>query len=411
MAHLDPFEAMGTEEMGFVWISEIIGSRYLERRQYAATKRIVRLLGRYYDSRPSPDIQSTWIPILSKFLSLCENFSITESPPHPELVALRILWCGPQDADFGPALLPTLASMMSPDHPLQSRKLALAVFCRFPRGWFSSQTETVSGHRLDKLLQAVGDPFRFPPEPPQDQSGKLERRVYYWPMEAVVVLIEFASSELRRSHLRPSNFASCEDLLSTDEGRREALQCMLHTASTQPEFLCTPAKIIAAVRHLEELLCLHTAQVVIMWAWIAGMDCDGRNLIEGETFRFYQTHGVQSLASLKWCIIQNFDEDMDLRVDPTRLFAARYEGPPFRVGRSRRPSQLLDLTRGISDEEEWETDRVLSHACLLRRLYHLFGYNPKTWQEKVGEVGEGREVVLEHSITPDPFVDWGCDYP
>ena len=351
-------------------------------------------------------VEPAWTSLLLKFLSLCEKFPTTESPPHPGSIALRILSRCSHD-NFDATHIPTLASMLSPDHPLQSRKLALAAFCRFAPQWFSPQMETVSGHRLNRLLQAVGDPLRFPPEPLQDQDGELERTTDYEPMEVVVVLIEFASSELWQSHLHPSNFASCEDIASTDD----TLRRMFGTAlKKRPGFLCTPTEIVAAIRRLEELQCLHTAQVVIMWAWITGMadtmEQDGWKLVGGETLRFYRAHGTRSLAALKWCIING-----DLKFQRTKLFAARYEGPPFRVRRSRRPSNLSYYQ--IPYQEEWATDCVISQACRLRRLYHLFGYDPTTWEEAVGagEANEKREAIPKHSATPDPFVGWECDYP
>ena len=231
VVHLDPFEAAGTEEMGFIWASEILNSGYREGGQYLMTGEILRLLGRFYGSRRYPsDIQPAWISPLLKFLSLCEKSPAAESSPHPGLVALCILLGGLQGGDFGTTLLPTLTSLLSPDHPLRSRKLALAVFCGFARGWFSPQMGTVPAHRLNKLLRAVGDPFYFPPVPPQDQDGEFERQGHYWPMGAVVVLVEFASSELWGGHLCSSNFVSSEDGLSTYEGKRTALGCMLGAA-------------------------------------------------------------------------------------------------------------------------------------------------------------------------------------
>ena len=416
MTHLDPLKVRGTGEIALLWIAEVINSGYPEKQQYLMTSKVVRLLGRYCKSHPnSIHQQSTWVPPLLKFLALCENFPATESPPHPGLITLWILSKNPQDADFGPDILPTLASMLSSDHPLRSRKLALAVFGRFTSGWLS-RVETASGHRLDKLLQAVGDPFHFPQEPSRDQDRELERTVGYEPTEVVVVLIEFASSELWRSHLRPSNFTSCEDILSTDNGRTFTLRGMFLIALTElSEFLCTPTKIVTAVRCFEELGCLNTARAVIAWAWVSGMadvmDEDSWKLIEDETLRFYRTHGLRFLAAMKRCIIQNSDGLLQLR--QVNYFAARYEGPPFRVKRSRRSSNLSYRTGGIHNRAEWEIDRVISQACQLRRLYLLFGYDPTTWQEAVraGEVDENREVLSGHSDTSDPFVGWECDYP
>ena len=396
--------------MGFLWIREILNSGYPEKEQCLMASEVVRLLWRYRSlSRRPSYVQSAWGPPLLKFLSLCENFPTTESPPHPALITLGILSGGLQNDDFDPIIPPTLASMLSSDHPLRSRKLALAVFRNFTPGWFP-QMETVSGHHLSKLLQAVGDPFHFPLELPQ-----LETTVEYQPMKVAVALIEFASSELWWSHLRPSNFASCEDILSTDEGRRSALLGMFWTALWEwPEYLCTPAKIVTVVRRLEGFGCLNTARVVITWGWVAGMadvmDQESWKLIESETLRFYRAHGMRSLVALKRCIIQN--TNMGLQHDQIRFFEDRSEGPPFRAGRSRRPANLSDRTEGRQRREEMWTDCVISQACQLRRLYHLFGYDPATWQEAAGaEVDEKREVLSGRSFTPDPFIGWECDYP
>ena len=120
ITHLDPFEVTGTEEMFFVWISKILDSRYPEKGRHLLASEIVQLLGRYYHRcQYYTDIRSAWIPPLLKFLSLCESFPTIGSPPHPGLVALRILSIGPEDADYGAALLPTLTLTLSPDHPLQ----------------------------------------------------------------------------------------------------------------------------------------------------------------------------------------------------------------------------------------------------------------------------------------------------
>ena len=49
---LDLFEAAGTEDMGFVWTSEILDSEHLEDwRQYVVTSEILGMLGRYHRPR------------------------------------------------------------------------------------------------------------------------------------------------------------------------------------------------------------------------------------------------------------------------------------------------------------------------------------------------------------------------
>ena len=408
VTHLNPLEAVDDNEMGFSWISGILNSGYTEEEQYFMASATVRFLSRYCRSHPhrlSFRTQSAWIPPLLKFLSLCESFPIKSSPPCPMLITLRFLLDCPRDADFGTALLPTLTSMLSPDRPHQSRKLALAAFRRFV--WHSPM-EAVSVHGLNNLLRAVGDPFHFPPESPQDQDGEREIPVHYEPMSAAVILIEFASLELWQSHLHPSNFTSYEDVVSTDEGRRSALREMFEVAFYErPELLCTPTKIVTAIRRLEELGCLNTTQVVITWAWVTGMvdemDQDGWRLIGDETLRFYRSHGMRSLDSLKRCII-----DKNPRRYRTCLVHMRFDGSPFRVGRSRRQPQVTRWMVKEQLQEEWDMDCVISQACQLRSLYHLFGCDPTTWQKAigvgVGEVDEGREALPEHPVIPDPFM-------
>ena len=95
-----------------------------------------------------------------------------------------------------------------------------------------------------------------------------------------VVLMEFLLSDLWGNHLHSSIFTSCEEILSTEEGRRTVLRCMFDMVSPSwSEFLCTPAKIVAAIRCLEELQCPNTAEAIILWAWtvcvVSTVDYDG----------------------------------------------------------------------------------------------------------------------------------------
>jgi len=413
--HLNPFQAMGTGEMGFLWISEILNSRYSGYEQDLMISWVVHLLGKQFYSggqEPFSDMQSVWIPPLLSYLTRCEK-TYAESPsPYSGSIVLGILSNSPGYANFGTTLLPILMSTLSPTHPLQSRSLALQIFHRFVSGWFSSRMETVSNSELEGLLRAVGDPFHSAPDILQD--GKLIGTAEYNSMMAAVVLIEFASSDLWRNHLHRSNLASCEEIASTEEGMRAALSCIFDvTKESWPEFLCTPIKIVAAIRRLEELQCPNTAEVVIAWAWITGLgsvaDRDGRKSIEDETLRFYQTHGVYRLAALKRHITY-----ADLMFQCVWFFGSRYEGSPFRVGSTRRQALIV---REVRWRERWDTEFFVSQACQLRRLYHLFGFDLTTWEEavRVEDVDEEMEVSSERSVAPDLFVDplgdWACDYP
>jgi len=270
LGHLDPFSIAHNVEYGFSWVADLLNSRYSDYDRYSMASTVIQLLGKHVDSINSWQLDPGWVSALMNFLSLGEQFYSTGSPLYPGLLALRILLSSPGNLDFGTVILSILTSTLIPTHPLKSRSLALGIFHRFMVGWFSPRMASVPNKDLDKLLQAVGDPFQFPDLLLQD--GQPVVTADYKPMKAAVALIEFASSDLWRNHLQRPNFASCEEILSTDDGRRAALSCMFDTtAHSWSEFLCTPGKIIAAIKRLEELQCLNTAEVVILWAWTPGV--------------------------------------------------------------------------------------------------------------------------------------------
>ena len=397
---------MGSAELGFLWITEILNSEYQGNPCEWLTGEVVKLLGRHFfreNSQYLIDVQPACIPPLLGFLSLSEQLDATRST---RFIALRILATSPRYADFGPMILPILTSTLLPTHPLQARRLVLNIFLRFMSGWFSSQMGDVPSKDLEGLVQAVGDPFQSLVLPLQD-----EEPVYppdYDPATATAVLIEFASSDLWQNHLRRSNFTSFEEMVSTRDGKRTALEGMLGTAlDPLPEFLCTGPKIAMAIRRLEELRCLNMAEVVIMWAWTVGLvdpeDHDGWKLIGRNTLRFYQTHEMEHLIALKRHVIDMLTDLGQPRIVEERRRAFRFGGWDFTE---------LPILKLVPDFE-YRTYLHLSQACQLRRLYRLFGYDSATWEDAVTaeEMGGKMDVSLGHSVALSPFVDWVCDYP
>jgi len=406
LSNLDPLEVINSGKYGFLWLGDILNSRYPDDERHAAANRVIQLLGkRFYPTEPGPEeFSSSWIPPLLDFLSLCEKLHSAEGS-----AALRILSYRQRYSDFGARIIPVLTSTLLPTHPLQSRVLALKIFRRFAPGWFSSQIETILHKDLDNFLQAIGDPFQFPDYSLQD--GRSVDTADYEPMEAAVILIEFASSDLWRNHLCRSNFNSCEESLFTEEGKRTALSCMLDTATRLlPDFLCTPAKVVAAVKRLEELQCLNMAETVLLWAWTANVmdvgDHSAWGLIERGTLNFYRTHGMRGLSALSRHITNKTTETLHVE-----FLLTHYRGEPCRVGSVRQPVSIKQ------DEQEWTRRQIedlrVAQVCRLRRLYHLFGYDPETWKEAVAadEVDEGMDILSAQPVTPTQFTNWACDYP
>ena len=396
---------MGDGELGILLIADILNSGYLEKECYQMASEVVQLLWKWFNSVPSPVVHHHWIPALLGFLLLCERFSPTESLPHPGFVTLRLLSASSLYDGFSEMILPILTSMLQPTHPLQSRSLALVVFNRLRNEWFSSQMEKTLYKDLSGLLQAVSDPFQFPDPPIWDGQPKV--MASYNPMMAAILLIEFASSDLWQNHLHQSNFTSCEEIMSTRDGRRAAFKCMWSIAAhSQSELLRTPGKMIAAISYLTELQCLNTAEVIILWAWTAGVvdpvDYNAWNLIGSITCDFYKNHGC--LTTLSQHIT-----DTPMEAEPVKSLVESYGHIPYWV---RQPpvlgTQPMDMAK-----------LCISQACQLRRLYHLFKCNPTPWRNVVAiegakvELGAGERSggLSRYDALPDQLMDWVCDYP
>jgi len=406
LVRLDPFQAMGSGELGFLWIAEIVNSGYEEEWRERVASQVVESLGKNFfpkDLAPSIRMQPAWIPSLLGFLSLREKL---DRQGGLSFIALRILAISPRSTDFGTSALPILASLLLPTHPLQSRRLALQVFSTFTPGWFSSQMENVPNDDLSKLVQAVGDPFQSPDLPLQD--GRPVDLRYYNPMMIAAILIGFASSDLWRNRLRRSNFTSLEEIVSTWDGKKATLERIAHHGQL-PESLFVATGIFMAIRRFEELQCPNTAEVLLMWAWTIGVvdpvDRDGWQLIVHNTLRFCETRRMERLVTLKRHII-------DRTMEPV------YVGLSV-IGRHGE-SKVKDFIRNLPvlklEPDSWSRFRTfvcLSQACQLRRLYQLFGYDTTTWKDAVAasEVGEKSDVSSERSVTLSPFMDWACDYP
>ena len=151
-----------------------------------------------------------------------------------------------------------------------------------------------------------------------------------------------------------------------------------------------------------------------MWAWTTGvvdpMDHDAWRLIGDDTLRFYQTHGIGRLTALGRYITDTTGE-----ITHRGFLVVYYSRFPFRVGSVRRPHPIVGVSRPQSHCEHYG-DFNVSRACQLRRLYHLFGYDPTTWKEAaaVKEVDEETELEVSSELSvvkPVQLLDWKCDYP
>ena len=193
-----------------------------------------------------------------------------DSTPHLGLIALRILLGTPWNW-FDATILPILMWTLLPTNPLQSRGVALKIFNLIGSSLFSpwlsnefteSVVETISDKGIERLMEAVGDPF----QPATDsQDGDSVGTA----MEAAAILIESASSNRWKKHLRRSNLTSCEEIASKED--RRALEKMLDGLVYRwlgPNR--NLGNIPTAIGRLRELQCPNIAELVITWAVAAG---------------------------------------------------------------------------------------------------------------------------------------------
>ena len=388
--------------MVFSFIADILSSSFLEVDRYLMASNAVQLLENHFFPREHRgfgieviSVERTWIPLLLAFLALSEEFYATQSPPYAGSIALRILSAADKPTYFDTAIFPILSSTLLQAHPLQSRTLALKVFnASFP--WLLSlQMGDVPVGNLKDLLQAVGDPFVFTEDTyPRYRKTRLFGP-YYEAFGAAVILIGFASLNLWRNHLHPSNFTTCEEFLSTEEGKKITIKHMLH-AQLRLELLRTAVEVVAAIERLEDLQCWNTVEVVIMWAWTVGVldagDVGTWGLVGRSTHSFYQTRGMGHLKALE----RHITNGVPL---PHHIFERKFQ-PRTGLRRLALPG-LLD----------WDAQLLISQVCRLKSLYCLFGRDPTTQEGAVasGEAGKGMDLSL--AVTPVVFVDWTCDYP
>ena len=405
LVHLNPFETYSSARMGFTLIADILSSRFQEDDRYLMASKVVQLVGNFFfprkdDNIPSPEFSrdDAWIPPLLGFLLLSEKLyaNATGPLPYAESFALRIVSAVGLSVDLFKTNLPILSSTLLPTHPLQLRCLALKAFYETFQRLPSSRMEDVPAEKLKNLLRAVGDPFLFTEDTSLLDRGSQLLEGKYKPFYTAVLLIEFASSNLWRDHLHPSNFTTCEAFMSTEEGKKTTAGRMFSVVSRSwPRLLGTTAKVVAAIERLEELQCPSTAEVVIMWAWTPGFlyvkDRDAWRLIERTTLSFYQTHGIGRLKALERHLTNKIPYRFDLH---------HWEAP------DQMANGLLQAPRGSL---EGGAHFHLSQVCQLRRLYCLFGRGPTGWEAVAGEEEKGTDSSL--TVAPVLFMDWACDYP
>ena len=319
----------------------------------------VILLGKRFDPPPwteSPsDIRATAIRPLLDFLQLNERHPPEHPPPYPGIIALQAVLATAEHEYFDPAVLPVLTCTLPSTHPPQLRTLALRFFQQPGFDWCSSSAEVFSDMDRASLLEAVGDPFQFTQDPSYWDTES-STTAPYEPMQTVALLIEFASSNLWQDHLLSSNFASCEEVISAEEGRALAFRCMTERSFIRTRLLNSVSRLLLAIRRLQELECWDTAGVVVEWTWT------------------------------------KINDDTKAANHDTHEPMAREALVHFHLRQMQRKGTLLRRIREETSLINADLTNV-SQACQLRGLYQLLGCNSVMWEETAA-VGKVDEIPL-----------------
>ena len=226
---------------------------------------VMQLLECYFRSEgpESLNVHPTWITPLVRFLSLYGGFHTEDSLSTARYIILRILSTFPAPPDFNATILPLLILALSPTHPLQLRHPALQFILGSMHQWLI--TEDVPDTDLNDLLTAVGDPFESTLELDDGLSIGATR---YDPMMIVATLIGFALSDQWCGHVHSTNFITCEDMVSTEEGNIAFRHALDMTSPAWPVFLLRSKNLDRALARLKGLGCPETAQALD--AWVSG---------------------------------------------------------------------------------------------------------------------------------------------
>jgi len=104
----------------------------------------------------------------------------------------------------------------------------------------------------------------------------------------------------------------------------------------------------------------------------------------------------------------------DTHMDITHFtyIARKYEGVLCRVGSVRQPDPVLAPCPDATPRDPMVALPIYQ-ICQLRRLYHLFGYDPTARREAAtAEGGEQTTDVLSgRPVAPVSFMYFACDYP
>ena len=372
-------------------MESIIGSNHpIEARCHSA-KLVMHLLD-------NPEIDrffsfATYGRTLLRFLELCEDH-YRSSPPfasvpelhipsgaNPEIIAIQILRISTGEecdlTDLAPMLISVLTRILRPDDRLRARALGLGLFARLCRCRPSLPiSDGITPQVCARLMDAIGDPLQQSETPvdPLTLTNTLSLFERYGDgidqYNNVGILLGLTMSDVWRDHLRPSNFASCAEIMSRELARRQVLDTISRIAkivTDSTEGQDRSAMLVKALDRLKGLGNPGAVQFMLLHIWSS----NGMYLFKEETWKWlktetlelFYTHGTEYLDAFAMHIRNGFCPGATVTTTAFKFRGA--DSAQCRV-RVRDWGGMLE-TPGLEKVQA---------MCIVRGLYQAVGWDP-----------------------------------
>jgi len=384
----------------FTWLGAVLSSDYLDVDKYELAGLMLMFMHGKAVTKWGGDrskLESPHYPVvLSHFLLLHEKCNKEGLKPkdrswefdplvlprvHPATIALRLLLGTPKDTLILPVFLVTTPALQRSQRGGDARVVALKLFNHHRNWLFSPRVEALLPAHRAELLRSIGDPFDistalYPKGTQVHDPGNTHLSA-----KVMGLLLALSSSETWRNHLHPTNFASCDTIMSGEEELCNTITFFSNWSGA----LKGPegnnfSGLMLGVNRLKQLRCHSAVKLILLSIWSTPItplyDQEVWRWVELQTLELFSARGEEHLGIFVSQIKKTYGNAMVDLV--ARLKRSEGEndlpnfGSPFRVdGVGHRVR-----TNDPRDPGLWNSKYNFYTMCQLRRLYRLLEHDP-----------------------------------
>ena len=385
----------------FTWLEAVLDSNYPDTDKYELSGLILLFLNDKARGMWSGDRNELEFPhypmVLARFLLLHEDWGIpgvfpTDRSwefnafavlPHPAIIALRLLLGTPKDT-FIPPVFMAITPALQENQLCSTRAAGLRLFDCHRHWLFSPVIENIPPTHRAELLEAVGDPFDLSAVPYLIGPGRAQVRDIgdtYLPAKVMGLLLALTSSDTWRDYLHPTNFASCDVVMTRGEHTRDIITFFSGWSSV----LKGPGDnnfsgLMLGVNRLKQLRCHSAVKLILLSLWSTPItplyDQEVWRWVERQTLELFSARGEEHLNTFVPHIKTMYGEAMVSLVAELKHTGGESDppnvGPPLRVGGVGRHARTKD-PQNVGPQDSGASFYTM---CQLRRLYRLLGHDP-----------------------------------